>query len=189
MDQQTTKRFTHTRKSRVARCCNDRHGALVHFIASEFRRPGHGSGPQGQEGSENYLAGRAGSASTQAEQRLAVAGLWRLPSQRPQKQLPRAVNRVRCFLDANMGTATVKTTLSKSNYSTLCCQSRAIKSPTVVTMAARAAMADPFNVDNVIENPSVVISRELAKGDAIDATIDAHQVRGKWVGIWGGPGA
>ncbi len=85
-----------------------------------------------------------------------------------------------------MVTAAVKTTSAKSNYSTLCCQSRAIKSPTVVTMAACAAMADPFNVDNVIENPSVVISRELAKGDTIDATIYAHLVRGKWISriVW-----
>lgn len=87
MDQQTTKRFTHTRKSRVARCCNDRHGALVHFIASEFRRPGHGCGSLSHMSGERRLAGWAGPDIAGTLQRFTVAGRWQVPSRRPQKQL------------------------------------------------------------------------------------------------------
>ena len=50
-----------------------------------------------------------------------------------------------------------------------------------LTLAAVEALADPFNADHVVENPSVVISRQLSADDLIAATIYAHQVHGKWI--------
>lgn len=79
-----------------------------------------------------------------------------------------------------MGTATVKTP-PKPNYSTLCRQSCAANCPTVVTKAARAAMADPFNADHVVENPSFILTRDIAAGELISVTLYAHQVDGQWI--------
>lgn len=88
-----------------------------------------------------------------------------------------------------MGSTTSKATSSKpakSATSTRCRQQSALKRTTVLATAASAAFTDPFNADGVVENPSVVISRELSKGDLIDATIYAHQVHGKWIAriVW-----
>ncbi len=83
-------------------------------------------------------------------------------------------------------TVTKKTSTSKTNTSDRCRHSSALKRLTGVCKAAATAANDPFNADGVVENPSVVISRELAKGDLVDATIYAHQVHGKWVAriVW-----
>lgn len=86
-----------------------------------------------------------------------------------------------------MGTTTSKTSsTSKTTTSDRCRQSSALKRLTGVFKAAAKAANDPFNADGVVENPSVVISRALAKGDLVDATIYAHQVHGKWVAriVW-----
>ena len=86
MDQQTTKRITNTRKSRVVRRCNDRHGALVHIFGSKLRRPGHGCGSLSQ--GEKHLLDRAGPVIAEALHAASVAGYWRVPMDlRPQKQL------------------------------------------------------------------------------------------------------
>ena len=86
-----------------------------------------------------------------------------------------------------MDTTTKTTpTTSKKTTSDLCRQLSALKRQTGVSKAVVAAANAPFNADGVVENPSVIISRELAKGDLIDATIYAHQVRGKWIAriVW-----
>ena len=80
-----------------------------------------------------------------------------------------------------MGTTLTKSTSSKSTYSTLCPQLRAIKSTTAVVQAARAAIVDPFNTDNVVENPSFTKAREIAAGELISVTLHAHEVNGKWI--------
>lgn len=78
-------------------------------------------------------------------------------------------------------TATKKTSTPKTTTSDRCRQLSALKQQTGVFKAAAAAANDPFNTDDVVENPSVAISRVLAKGDCIDATIYAQQVHGKWI--------
>ena len=72
---------------------------------------------------------------------------------------------------------------SKTNTTTLdrCRQQSALKRHSGIFKAIATAIIDPFNADDVVEKPSVVISRELAKGDCIDATIYAQQVDGKWL--------
>ena len=82
-----------------------------------------------------------------------------------------------------MGTTTTKIKTFKSNYSTSLRQSCAIKSPTIVTTAARATLVDPFNADDVVENPSVVIPRPIVGGELIDSTVYAHKVQGKWIAL------
>jgi hypothetical protein len=81
-----------------------------------------------------------------------------------------------------MGITTTNTsTASKTSASDRCRQLSALKQQSGIFLAAVAAANDPFNADGVVENPSVVIARKLAKGDFIDATIYAHEVRGKWI--------
>ena len=80
-----------------------------------------------------------------------------------------------------MGTTLTKSTSSKSNYATLCPQLRAVKSTTAVVHAARAALTDPFNSDNVVENPSFTLTREIAAGELISVTLYAHKVDGQWI--------
>ena len=48
----------------------------------------------------------------------------------------------------------------------------------VVSRAAVAALADPFNADNVVENPSFIKARDTAHGELISVTLYAHQVDG-----------
>ena len=81
-----------------------------------------------------------------------------------------------------MGTTTDNTSrTSKTTTSDRCRQLSALKQQSGVFKAAVTAASDPFNADDVVENPSVVIPRALAKGDCIDGTIYAHQVHGKWI--------
>ena len=97
MDQQTTTNNTNTRKSRVTRRCNDRHGALVHIIGSKLRRPGHGCGSLSQ--GEKHLMDRAGPVIAEALHAASVAGYWRVPMDlRPQKQLRTGQPPTRCEL-------------------------------------------------------------------------------------------
>ena len=51
----------------------------------------------------------------------------------------------------------------------------------VVSRAAVAALADPFNADNVVENPSFTKARDTASGELISVTLYAHQVDGQWI--------
>lgn len=55
-----------------------------------------------------------------------------------------------------------------------------------VSAAVVAAIADPFNVDGVVEKPSVAISRELSKRELISVTIHAHKVDDQWISraVW-----
>ena len=80
-----------------------------------------------------------------------------------------------------METTRTKSTSSKTEYATLCPQLRAIKSTTAVVHAVRAALADPFNADNTVENPSFTKARDTASGELISVTLYAHQVDGQWI--------
>ena len=75
----------------------------------------------------------------------------------------------------------IRNSKTKTTTSDLCRQQSALKRHSGVFKATAAAVTDPFNADDVVEKPSVVILRELAKGDCIDATIYAQQVDGKWL--------
>lgn len=57
----------------------------------------------------------------------------------------------------------------------------AVKSINSISKAAVVALADPFNADHVVENPSVEIERPLSGGELVDATVSAHKVHGKWI--------
>ena len=50
-----------------------------------------------------------------------------------------------------------------------------------VAKAALAALADPFNADNTVENPSFTKARDTASGELISVTLYAHQVDGQWI--------
>lgn len=50
-----------------------------------------------------------------------------------------------------------------------------------VTKAALAALADPFNTDNTVENPSFSKTRDTASGELISVSLYAHQVDGQWI--------
>ena len=76
---------------------------------------------------------------------------------------------------------TQKLSTPKTTTSDRCLQQSALKRYSGVFKATATAVTDPFNTDDVVENPSVVISRELAKGDFIDTTIYAHEVHGRWI--------
>lgn len=80
-----------------------------------------------------------------------------------------------------METTRTKSTSSKTEYATLCPQLRAIKSTTAVVHAVRAALADPFNADNTVENPSFSKTRDTASGELISVSLYAHQVDGQWI--------
>ena len=80
-----------------------------------------------------------------------------------------------------MEPTTTKNSTTKTTTSDRCRQQSALKRHSGVFKAIATAITDPFNADDVVENPSVVISRELAKDDSIDATIYAHKVHGKWI--------
>ncbi len=81
-----------------------------------------------------------------------------------------------------MDHTTTKNSTTKATTTPDCCrQQSALKRHSGVFKAIATAITDPFNADNVVEKPSVVISRELAKGDCIDATIYAQKVDGKWL--------
>ena len=51
----------------------------------------------------------------------------------------------------------------------------------VVSRAAVAALADPFNADNVVENPSFTKARDTGSGELISVTLYAHPVDGQWI--------
>lgn len=50
-----------------------------------------------------------------------------------------------------------------------------------VTKAALAALADPFNADNTVENPSFTKTRDTASGELVSVTLYAHRVDGQWI--------
>lgn len=77
--------------------------------------------------------------------------------------------------------ATKSTTTSKSNHRSLLHPLPAIKSANAVSLAARAALADPFNVDGVIETPSLTMVRDIAAGELISVVLYAHQIAGEWI--------
>ena len=80
-----------------------------------------------------------------------------------------------------MGYTYTKSSTSKTDYATLCRQRSALKRVSGVALATTSALADPLNVDEVVENPSVSIQRELAAGDLIAATVNAHRIGGQWI--------
>jgi DNA (cytosine-5)-methyltransferase 1 len=77
--------------------------------------------------------------------------------------------------------ATKSTTTSKSNHHFLGNPPHATNRVTPIAHAARAALADPFNADGVVEKPSFTMTRDIAAGELISVTLYAHRVAGQWI--------